>query len=212
MNTRLLWTILALLAASPLAAQPSLLPVDEASTRPDFFSFRAQLQRTIARHDTAALMAVVHPQIRNSFGDNDGIDGFRKMWNIGAADSEIWDVLGTVLGLGGSFLDNGTFAAPYVFSRWPEKFDAFEHVAVIGTGVRVRSRPRADANAIATMSFSILPAARPDVEVDGWTAVRVEGNRTGYIASPFVRSPVDYRAIFRHDGRQWKLVTLVAGD
>ena len=205
--------ILTLSAAAPLAAQQPLLPVDEASSRPDFFSFRAQLQRTIARRDTAALLAIVHPQIRNTFGDNDGIAEFRKMWNVDTADSEIWDVLGTVLGLGGSFHDADTFVAPYIFSRWPGTFDSFEHVAVIGTDVRVRSQPRADATAIATLSFSILPRARPDVEVEGWTAVRVTGHRmTGYIASRFVRSPIDYRAIFRYEGRQWRLVTLVAGD
>ena len=208
----MLWTVLALVAASPLAAQQPFLPVDEASTRPDFFSFRAQLQRSIARHDTAALLAIVHPQIRNSFGDNNGIDEFRRMWNIGGVDSEIWDVLGTVLGLGGSFEDNDTFVAPYVFSRWPGKFDAFEHVALIGANVRVRAQPNADAPVIATMSFAILAVARPEADVEGWTAVRVEGNRTGYIASQFVRRPIDYRAIFRYEGRQWKLVTLVAGD
>jgi hypothetical protein len=204
--------ILALLATGGAAAQQPFLPVDEATKRPDFFSFRAQLQRTIARRDTAALLAVVHPQIRNSFGDNDGIGEFRKRWNIGAEDGEIWDVLGTVLGLGGTFHDNDTFAAPYVFSRWPRQVDSFEHVAVIGTDVRVRSQPNADAPVIATMSFAILQVARPDVEVNGWTAVRVEGNRTGYVASQFVRSPIAYRAIFRYEGRQWKLVTLVAGD
>ena len=110
----MLWTVLALVAASPLAAQQPFLPVDEASTRPDFFSFRAQLQRSIARHDTAALLAIVHPQIRNSFGDNNGIDEFRRMWNIGGVDSEIWDVLGTVLGLGGSFEDNRDVVATVV--------------------------------------------------------------------------------------------------
>jgi hypothetical protein len=211
-KTQLVCTILALLTTAPLAAQQPFLPVDEASRRPDFFSFRAQLQRAIARHDTAALLAVVHPQIRNSFGDNDGFDEFRRMWNIGAADSEIWDVLGTVLGLGGSFHDNDAFVAPYVFSRWPEKVDSFEHVAVIGSNVHVRSQPNADAPVVATTSFAILPVARPDVEVDGWAAVRVEANRIGYISSQFVRSPIDYRAIFRYEGRQWKLVTLVAGD
>jgi hypothetical protein len=199
-------------ATVPLVAQQPFLPVDEASRRPDFFSFRAQLQRAIARHDTAALLAVVHPKIKNSFGGNDGIDEFRTMWNIASGQSEVWDVLGTVLSLGGSFQDDHTFVAPYVFSRWPDQVDSFEHVAVIGTDVRVRSQPNTDAPVIATMTFAILPVARPGVEVDGWTAVRIEGNRIGHIASQFVRSPIDHRAIFRNEGRQWKLVTLVAGD
>ena len=179
MKTPLAWTIVALLAVAPLAAQEPFLPVDEASKRPDFFYFRAQLQRAIARHDTAALLAVVHPQIRNSFGDNDGIDEFRRMWNIGAAGSQIWDVLGTVLGLGGSFHDTDTFVAPYVFSRWPGKVDSFEHVAVLGTDVRVRSRPDADAPVIATMSFAILPVARPDVEVEDGPQYGLKGPAPG---------------------------------
>jgi hypothetical protein len=178
-KTPLTWTIVALLAVAPLAAQEPFLPVDEASKRPDFFYFRAQLQRAIARHDTAALLAVVHPQIRNSFGDNDGIDEFRRMWNIGAAGSQIWDVLGTVLGLGGSFHDTDTFVAPYVFSRWPGKVDSFEHVAVLGTDVRVRSRPDADAPVIATMSFAILPVARPDVEVEDGPQYGLKGPAPG---------------------------------
>ena len=45
-----------------------LLPIDEASQRPEFFTFRAQLQRVIARRDWAAVLAVVHPKIRTSFG------------------------------------------------------------------------------------------------------------------------------------------------
>ena len=202
-----------LLAAATLAAAPpQLLPVDEASKRPDFFSFRARLLRTIARHDTAALLAAVHPQIRNSFGDDGSIRAFREMWKLGAPRSEIWDALGTVLALGGSFQDEHTFVAPYVFSRWPNQLDAFEHVAVIGADVRVRSRADARATTSASVSFAILPVAGSVTRQDGWTAVRLEDGRVGYVASEYVRSPIDYRATFRFENRQWRLVSLVAGD
>ena len=201
-----------LLAAGTLtaAATAQLLPVDEASKRPDFVSFRARLQRAVARRDATGLLAVVHPQIKNSFGDDDGLDRFRSIWRIDAADSEIWAELSTVLSLGGSFFDNDTFIAPYVFSRWPGKFEAFDHVAVIGSHVRVRSAARLDAPPLATLSFAILPLAEPPETAD-WTAVRIDGGRVGYIASQYARSPIDYRAIFRFD-RQWQLVTFVAGD
>jgi len=201
-----------LLALAVLAAPPQLLPVDEASTRPDFFSFRATLQRAVARHDAAALVAIVHPHIKNSFGGNDGIDEFRTMWKVTEPDTEIWDVLGSVLALGGSFHDADTFVAPYVFSRWPEQFDSFEHVAVIGSSVRVRSQPDTTSGAIDTVSFAILPVARQATDKEGWTAVQIDRQRVGYISSAYVRSPIDYRAIFRIENRRWQLVTLVAGD
>jgi hypothetical protein len=68
-----------LLAALPAQAQAQrpLLPVDQAAAQPDFFSFRAQLQAALARRDVDAVLAVVHPEIKNSFGGNDGIAEFR---------------------------------------------------------------------------------------------------------------------------------------
>jgi hypothetical protein len=200
-----------LAAGSLVAADTQFLPVDEATRRPDFFSFRAALQRAIAQHDSAAVLAIVHPDIKNSFGGNDGIDEFRRMWRIEAPDSDIWATLGTVLALGGSFSGTDTFVAPYVFSRWPDRFEAFEHVAVIGSDVRVRSKPSVDAAVVSTVSFAILALDRR-AETGEWTGVRLDRARTGYVASTYARSPVDYRAIFRRENRAWRLVTFVAGD
>src|SRR5690349_15198570 len=78
------------MVATPLRAQapPQLLPVDQAAIRPEFFSFRAQLQRALAERDSAAVLAIVDPNIKNSFGDDDGIASFRKMWTPERPDSE----------------------------------------------------------------------------------------------------------------------------
>jgi hypothetical protein len=204
------------MAAAVLAAQAAaqLLPVDEAASRPDFFSFRAQLQRAVARHDAEAVLGAVAPGIRNTFGDDDGIAAFRRLWRIGDADSPLWDELGTVLALGGSFQGPDTFVAPYVFSRWPDRFDAFEHVVLTGANVRVRSAPQADAPVRATLSFAVLPLPR-GAGAGGdepWQPVRLEDGGTGYVASRFVRSPIDYRAIFAFAAGRWRLATFVAGD
>ena len=145
-------------AASQAPAQ--LLPVDEAAQRPAFFSFRAQLQEAVARHDVDAVMAVVHPNIKASFGGDDDSAAFRKMWQPESPDSELWAKLAAVLALGGTFQGDGTFVAPYTFSRWPQQFDGFEHVALVAADVRVRDAPRPDAPVITTMSFAILPVAR----------------------------------------------------
>jgi hypothetical protein len=197
---------------------PELLPIDEAGRRPDFFTFRAHLQRAVARRDWPAVLAVVHSKIRNSFGPDDGLATFRETWNAESADSALWETLGAVLALGGSFDRAGNFMAPYVYSRWPGTVAGFEHVAVVGSRVRVRAAPRADAEVLAALSYAILRRQTgADSQIapavaDDWTAVALAGGRTGFIASQYVRSPIDYRAIFAEEGGRWRLMALIAGD
>jgi hypothetical protein len=207
--------LMALVAGIGLAqsAPPRLLPVDEAVSRPDFFTFRAQLQASLARHDLAALMAVVHPNIKNGFGGDDGKANFESKWRPGDADSDVWEELAVVLALGGSFESADTFVAPYVFSRWPQRTDSFEHVAVVGDRVRIRTAPRADAESAGVSSFGILPLARqPGDTSEAWTSVRLSPTKVGYIASPFVRSPIGYRAYFSKQEGHWQLLMFLAGD
>jgi hypothetical protein len=200
-----------ILVAVP-AATTRLLPVDEASSRPDFLTFRARLLATIARRDAPALMAVVHPAIKNSFGDDDGKARFQELWRPAAVDSEVWSELGGVLALGGTFDSTGSFVAPYVFSRWPTAFDGFEHVAVVGERVRIRTAPRADAPVADVSSFDILPLARQADETEGWTAVHLSGSRIRYVATRYVRSPGGYRASFSKIDGRWQMLMFVAGD
>lgn len=193
-------------------APPTLAPVDEAASQPDFFTFRARLIATIARHDAAALMAVVHKDIKWSFGGGEGRTSFEAHWRPSAQDSKLWETLATVLALGGTFQSPEVFMAPYTFSRWPGHLDAFEHVAVVGERVRIRRAPDPDAPVIGSSSFGILPLARPSIDPgESWTAVRIRGE-TGYVASRFVRSPIDYRAAFTKQDGAWLMTLLVAGD
>ena len=211
------FAVLALVVAAGVLARAAatrrLLPVDEAARQPDFFTFRAQLLTAVARHDAAALMAVVHPNIKCDFGGGQGNAFFEEFWKPGAPGSEVWAELAAVLALGGTLDTPDSFVAPYVHSRWPQGVDAFEHVAVVGDRVRIRTAPRQDAEPTSVSSFEILPLARPSVDTpEGWTAVRLEGEKIGFIASRFVRSPIDYRAHFsRTDGR-WQMLTFIAGD
>ena len=196
---------------------PELRPVDEAAQQPDFFTFRAQLQAAVARRDVAAVLAVVSPTIRNTFGDDDGKAAFEKMWRLDQPDSELWQELGTALALGGSFDSAGNFVAPYTFSRWPNAIDSFEHVAVVGSQVTVRAAPSMTSAALASLSFAVVPVARdakqrPVTAAENWTSVRLNDGRTGYVANRYVRSPIDYRAIFARVDGAWRLIMFIAGD
>ena len=199
-------------AAGPATPSlPPLPPVDEAAAQPDFLAFRARLQAALARHDAAALLAAVHPDIRNSFGGDDGIAAFRERWRPEAPDSPVWTTLAEVLSLGGLFDAEGRFVAPYVFSAWPADVDAFEHVAVLGRGVRVRAAPHAGAEPLALLDFAIV-RLQPDQPDAGWSAVRLADGRRGFVHRRLVRSPVDYRAAFEKSHGGWKMTLFLAGD
>jgi hypothetical protein len=216
--------VLVLLSAWPTAAHqrrpvsPLVLePVDEAARRSDFFTFRAHLQVTVARRDWQRLLMAVHPSIRNSFGPDEGLATFRTQWREGAPESPLWTELAAVLALGGSFDREGHFVAPYVFSRWPEHVEPFEHVAIVGSQVRVRAAPQLSADTLMAVSYAILPRApsgsgRLATTDEGWVAVSLPRGGVGFVAGDYTRSPVDYRAIFRLSSAGWQMVAFIAGD
>lgn len=203
-----LWT-----AGSHATIVRDLRPVDEAVEQPDFFSFRAGLIAAVARRDAAAIRSVVHPDIRNTFGPDEGIQTFEKTWRLDDPASDFWSKFATVLALGGKFLTPTGFVAPYTFAAWPDDLDGFEFVAVIGADVRVRLAPSLEAATIGSVSFGVLERARLDDSIagNGWTAIRWRG-RTGFVYSQYVRSPTDYRAFFARENGRWRLTLFVAGD
>lgn len=192
------------------AAEPSFVPVDETPTQPDFLAFRQELQQIVAARDTAALQRILDPAVKVSFDAEGGVAAFTRRWTPEAPDSTLWRELAAVLALGGAFEGRDTFVAPYVFARWPERYDSFEHVAITGTGVRVRATPSFSARQIATLSHTIVKTG--DGESGEWTAVVLADGRRGYVASSFVRSPIDYRAFFTRQAGRWRLSLFVAGD
>jgi hypothetical protein len=198
-------------APSPCGAPRSvrLLPVDQAATQPDFFTFRARLQAAVARRDEAAVLAAVDPGIRTSFGDDEGVATLRA--KLRDPQSTIWADLGAALALGGRFQSPDSFVAPYVFAAWPDGLDSFECAAVVGDRVRVRASAATGSAVVGSASYEIvqvLPAREPSAA----TQVRLPNGRSGFIASTYVRSPIDYRAIFQKTGGQWRLRAFVAGD
>ena len=205
--------------AVPATGQTAkLLPVDEASRQPDFFAFRARLLVALARRDTSALLRTVAPEIRNSFGDDNGVAAFRRRWRLEAQDSELWGELAAVLALGGTFENDSTFVAPYVFGRWPAGFDSFEYLAVIASNVRVRFKPSFTAPVLARVSFELVKRApttpSPLTPAEGafWEPVQFRNCQIGYVAKELLRSPVGYRAVFARRNGGWAMVTLIAGD
>lgn len=218
MNRALLPLAVMLVAGSlgPTAAQArKLYPVDEAGKDPSFQAFRRRLVAALRRGDRTFVLGVVDPKIEWSFGDGPGIQGFRKAWKLDEAGSVGWnslrDTLLSTLALGGSF-DKGEFCAPYVFSRWPADLDSFEHAAVLGRQVAVRSGPSATAPILTRLTHDIVKIPPPGKGDAAWVKIITPGGRRGYVAARDLRGPTDYRACFKRVKGNWRMTVFVAGD
>lgn len=215
-STQLAWLqrsllLLVLVLSLPTQAATVLKPVDNASNDPSFLAFRSQLLKTIERKDANALLAVVNKNIHASFGMENGIEDFKKMWGLNKpATSQLWGELSKVLKMGGSFSNKTTFVAPYVFSEWPESQDAFENWAVIAKDVNIRAKPSTSAAVLKKVSYEILPIEFSENEQ--WVTVKLAQGKKGYIASQYIRSSVDYRAFFEKINGLWQMTVFIAGD
>jgi hypothetical protein len=212
----LLGAALSLCAAAASAAQ--LTPVDEGPKDASFVTFRNELKRIIARKDAKALMRIVVPGIKNSFGGDDGAANFKKMWKPTDANSPVWPVLALVVGMGGRFENKKTFVAPYVYSDFPEDLDGFETIVVTAKNAMMREQPKADATVIRTLSYDILTIAKPSGKLqheagpDDWLEVSDSGGKRGFVLQRDLRSPIDFRAIFEKRKSSWRMTVLVVGD
>ena len=62
------------------------------------------------------------------------------------------------------------------------------------------------------MSYAIVPLSGATAITDEWVGVRLPGGAEGYVGRRYVRSSLDYRAMFAKSDGQWRMKFLVAGD
>lgn len=198
---------------------PRVLPVDEAAQEPSFFAFRASLQRAIIERDTTAVLAVVDSTIKLSFGCDVGIDRFLELW-LESSDGDIWVELGAVLALGGRFMGDSLFYAPYTFNTFapgelPPGYASYEALIAIDDAVPVLAAPEPGADTLMVLSFQLVrhewrsTVAEPPA---GWTAIRLADDALGFVRTRSVRSPLDYRAVFQRREGFWRMTVFIAGD
>lgn len=213
--------------APPAAAQVSsqahkLLPSDNAADDPSFFTFRSQLMQALQRQDTAYLFSVLADDIRNTFGGDDGIAAFKRLWGLdqpdSVAQSSVWETLLRVLSLGGR-LRGDVYQAPYVSALWPEAIDPFEFVAIVGDRVTVRAAADPNAAIVALLSFDVVTfrewkdlGPKGNVTASSWANVELGSGHTGWVRARFAYSPVGWRAYFVKRSGRWVLVQFAAGD
>ena len=209
--------LLMLVGSVNLSAQVAkLYPVDEAAKDPTFFAFRARLFQAIQKKDSAFLLSIVDPAIENNFGGTNGFANFKTIWHPERATSPVWSELMRTLSLGGKFDNDKSYSAPYLFNSFPEKFDAFEHSAIIDDSVRVRKEPNTRSTVIRTLSFDVVKLGQDKAAPYGtsrqWVPVVLADGQKGYVAAEYIRSSIDYRAIFEKKNGKWIMTAFIAGD
>ena len=193
------------------AAPARLLPVDEASRQPEFFTFRARLQAAIAAKDLDAVVAASDPNIKLGFGGEDGSALLRE--NLSKPKAEgLWKEIARVLALGGSFRGSSAFYAPYVSSNWPDGADSFECGAIIGGNVLLRRDPAPDAAVVTRTSYAIVRVLGDRPGFHDWAHIRLSNGQEGFVRDDFLMGATGLRAIFALTNGQWRLASLVAGD
>ena len=197
-------------SSSPLRS-PQLMPSDAGSKRPDFVEFRRALLQAATRKDTAAVLAVVHPQARVSFDGSGGPAAFKSL-HIDDPVDDFWTEFPAILRMGGRFRTPTEFDAPYTFANWPEGVESFECLAVIGTGVRLREKATTRSRPLAVLNFDIVQHLIDGAPVAGWEHVATADGVRGFVSSRYLRSPIDHRAMFAYQDGRWWLMAYLAGD
>lgn len=199
-------------AASRLRSFGKAGPIDESGFYPEFLAFKNRLVRAVETRDAAALVSMLAPDIKVSFGGDAGIDDFRRTWRLDSPESEVWGVLTDILIHGGKFDGPDRFTAPWTFvAPLPDSVDVFSHVIVRAIAAQVYERPDSASPVIGELGYDIVRTHR-DATPSGWQAIELTDGTAGFITASQVKSPIDYRAIFERRNGTWMLAMLVAGD
>lgn len=201
------------------AAAGRSIPAPPQATDPDLITLTVLLTQIAGTRDVDALAALADPQIKLSFGGDDGRDSFRAMM----AEDWFWPAFRTVVEGGGvtnEWSEGRGAVFPAAFAMWPGDLDAYDYVYGVRPGAALRAAPFAGALAISgdiagriLVSGPQLPEF-PTLYEDGWRNVCLAEVSCGFVQAEEVRSPLDWRAILiqRQSGGPWVLRMFIAGD
>ena len=217
--------LLVLLPALSSAQTLTAPPVDEAENDASFVDYRDRLLAAVVARDIETILTLADEDIHLSFGGAAGHAAFREFLEVDpetfapeyrheapAMRERNWTDLETVLRMGGVFNGEGDFVAPYTFAvDPPPDWDVFEVMIVTGSGVALRKRPIKYSEVVGRLDYDIV---RHLHWVSGTSFVEIArgDGSTGFVHRDYLRSLVDYRAIFRKVDGAWKMTTFIAGD
>lgn len=198
------------------ASARTLKPADEAARDPQLAALIETLVRAADAKDFAPFEQAISPNAIASFSGDMGPQGFRDAYAIDDPNSPFWAEFKAAVTLGGAFMGDAEFAAPYVYANMPEDLDSFAHVVAIGPKTSLFAKPKDDAKIIADVTHQILDLVDTDPEdpstaPQGWIKVKAK-KKLGFVKAAETRSPLDYRVVFQKTANRWWIGAFVAGD
>jgi hypothetical protein len=202
-----------------------LMPSDDSASDKDFSQFISKFKKDVKNKNIEALKKSIAPDISYTFGDEDGIKGFLKIWKLdkNPKNSEFWGEMDKILSMGSAYYneEKTSHAYPYLFVTFPPDYDSYEYAAVTGRKVNVRKVPSSKSPVVKTLDYEIVKPINVESDpkkekIDGYTGIWVNvmtaGGNTGYIFSRYLHSPIGYRAIFEKQAKGWMLTAFISGD
>lgn len=220
-------TLVAFICLPALAEEPAkfedvtFYPVDQGPYIESLKDFREKLREIVKNKDANSLLPLVKDDIRFTFGMENGKEEFIKFWELKnpqktERNEEFWAILNKILNYGGAFSDENSFAAPYYYSSWPETFNEFEYLAVIGEHVNYYKKEGNTLKPAGTATYKIVknvnesPVKHNNLD---YTGVYLPSGQKVYINEYYLGCPVGYRAIFfKQKDNTWMMEVFIAGD
>ena len=202
------------LLATPALSQDLIVPfTDEGQQDPDFAAWRAELMLDVIARDADAVAEKADENIKLSFGGDSGRETLMAWLTEGEAPETYWQELEEVLSLGGTFDGEDAFTAPYTFTaELPGNLDPFSTAFVLGHETPVREGSAPDSFEIARVTGAVVETIGAEDFDAPYRQIRRADGSEGYVEARFLRSVVDYRALFNKLDGEWRMTAFIAGD
>ena len=189
------------------AGSRTLPPVDQCGGETSFTRFRTTLKQAAARKDRAALMKLVAPDVRTTFGGQ-GAKAFAQGWDY--SEDDTWDRLKDILRMGCARSGDARVlpSFPIQFARFAGEPD-FENLELARPGAKLLEDPENEQSVIATLSWELVTAV--STAGDYWTGVRLEDGREGWISDADIYHPADVHLVVRKRRGKWMITEYVYG-
>lgn len=210
-----------LTATSVFAAENDRPVVDEAGKNPTFIDFRSEILAAFRLGDIDTIVNSASEDILLDFGGGSGKDEFKnrltsttQMEKTLTEGERYQSDLEEALLFGGRFTSSDVFEAPSSWSEpLPQNVDPFDLYFVLGSDIPVFSEPDANSTKNGTVSFELMMLNGTGGAGTLFLPVASEDGRvSGFVDASYLKSPLDYRAIFKMTAEGWKLTAFVAGD
>lgn len=179
-----------------------------------FAAFRNALTRAVARRDAAFILRIATDDIRYSYGDSGGRDGFAEYWGLARpATSRLWGELGEALRLGCTFDEGLNVVMPSMNQVGDEDMDTDYQALLVAVrpGAALRAGPSDRSRILARLRWNVVTLEDRDSHRP-WERVRLADGRRGYIRRSLFRGFSETSAYFvKQDGR-WRMAAFIAGD